>query len=86
LFEDGVILLGVGTDITKQYIDYNAKVVMTSVGLKPFKDDVFNPCIWANKYSKSSNVQTAMKEKNSGNYLLGKLETTISNDDWEAFK
>lgn len=84
LFVDGVKLLGIGDDVLKQFVDYNAKVVMSSVGLKPFKEDVFNPCIWANKYTKSSNVQTAQKEKNNANYLLGQLNTDITNEFWES--
>jgi len=83
LFVDNVILLGIGDDVLKQFVDYNAKVVMTSVGLTPLKIDVFNPCSWATKYSKSSNVQTAQKEKNNANYLLGKLNTTIPADFWK---
>lgn len=86
LFEEGVILLGISNDALKQFVDYNAKIVMTSVGLKPLKEDVFNSCSWANKYSKSSNVQTAMKEKNSANYLLGQLNTTFDSDFWDKLK
>ena len=86
LFEDGVILLGISNEALKQSVDYNAKVVMTSVGLKPFKEDVFNSCTWANKYTKSSNVQTAQKEKNNANYLLGKLNTNIPFLFWNNFQ
>lgn len=86
LFEDGVILLGISNDALKQFVDYNAKVVMTSIGLKPIIDDVFNSCSWANKYTKSSNVQTAQKEKNNANYLLGKLNTNIPASFWIDFQ
>ena len=86
LFEDGVVLLGIGSDILKQFVDYNAKVVMTSIGLPVFKKDVFNPCTWANAYSKSSNVQTASKEKNGSNYLLGRLNANIAPGFWENLK
>lgn len=84
LFEENVILLGIGDDVLKQYVDYNAKVVMTSVGLAPLKEDVFNPCSWANKYTKSSNVQTAQKEKTNANYLLGKLNTSTPPEFWKS--
>ena len=84
LFEDDPILLGISSEVLKQYVDYNARIVMTSVQLEPLSDDVFNPCTWANKYNKSSNVQTAMKEKNSANYLLGRLNTEVSNEFWES--
>ena len=85
LFEDGVIILGLSSDSLKGYVDYNAKVVMTSVGLKPLKEKVFDTCIWAKKYSKSSNVQTAQKEKNSANYLLGVLDPYVPSEDWDSF-
>lgn len=84
LFEDGVILLGVGHDVLKEFVDYNAKIVMTSVGIEPFKNDVFNPCTWSNKYTKSSNVQTAQKEKISANYLLGKINMHTTEEFWSS--
>lgn len=84
LFEENVILLGIGADILKQYVDYNAKIVMTSVGQEPLVDETFNPCTWDKKYKKSSNVQTAMKEKNSANYLLGKINPDSPQEFWES--
>ena len=84
LFEEDVQLMGINSQVEKQYVDYNAKIVMTSVGLEPFKAEVFNPCIWANKYTKSSNVQTAQKEKDNANYLLGKLDTETSQEFWKG--
>ena len=82
LFEDNPILLGISSDVLKKYVDYNAKIVMTSVDVEPLTEDTFNPCTWANKYVKSSNVQTAMKEKNSANYLLGRLDTDTPKEFW----
>lgn len=86
LFEEGAVLLGISADVLKEYVDYNAKNVMTSIGLDAIKEDTFNPCSWANKYVKSSNVQTAMKEKNSANYLLGKLNTNVPQEFWDEMK
>ena len=59
---------------------------MNSIGLKPFKKDTFNPCTWDKKYIKSSNVQTAMKEKSSANYLLGSLDTSTPPEFWDSLK
>lgn len=84
LFEENPILLGISSDILKQYVDYNAKIVMTSVGLEPLVQETFNPCSWSKKYIKSSNVQTAMKEKNSANYLLGRINTDTSREFWRS--
>ena len=83
LFEDNVVLLGISEPVLKQYVDYNAKQVMKAIGLDPLIDTVFNPCIWADKYLKSSNVQTAQKEKDNSNYLLGKLNMNIQKDFWK---
>lgn len=82
LFEENPILLGVSSDILKSYVDYNAKIVMSAAGIEPFLKDTFNPCNWAKKYQKSSNIQTAMKEKNSANYLLGKVNSDIPLSFW----
>jgi ribonucleoside-diphosphate reductase beta chain len=76
-------LLGVNNAVLKQYVTYNLHSVMTSVGQPPIVDKVPNPCIWANKYTRPSNVQTAQKEKTSGNYLLGIVDTHIPTDFWE---
>ena len=82
LFEENPILLGISSDILKSYVDYNAKIIMSAAGIEPFLEDTFNPCNWAKKYQKSSNIQTAMKEKNSANYLLGKVNSDIPLSFW----
>ena len=84
MFEENPILLGISSEILKQYVDYNAKIVMTSVGVNPLVEETFNPCTWSKKYIKSSNVQTAMKEKNSANYLLGRINNDTNKQFWEA--
>ena len=78
LFEDGVKLMGVNKVILKQYVTYNLHSVMTSVKQTPILDKVPNPCVWSNKYSKPSGIQTAQKEKTSGNYLLGIVDTNVN--------
>ncbi len=57
---------------------------MSSVGQTPIVDKLANPCIWSNKYTRPSNIQTAQKEKTSGNYMLGIVDTNVSTEDWEA--
>ena len=82
-YPDGTRMLGVNNAVVKQYVTYNIHSVMTSVGLTPIVDKLPNPCVWASKYTKPSNVQTAQKEKTTGNYLLGIVDTDISNEEWE---
>lgn len=83
LFEDGPQLLGISNTVLKQYVKYNSNKIMKSVGLPQHFEDTFNPCSWANKYDKMSNVQTAQKEKVSGNYELGTLNSVMTADDWK---
>ena len=75
-------LLGVNNAVLKQYVTHNLHSVMTSVGQPPIVDKVSNPCVWANKYTRPSNVQTAQKEKTSGNYLLGLVDTNTTPEFW----
>lgn len=84
--EDGVRLLGINEAVLKQYVTSNLYSVMTSVRQPPIVDKLENPCKWANKYTKPSNVQTAQKEKTSGNYLLGIVATDTDIEFWEGLK
>ena len=79
-------LLGVNNKVLKQYVTSNLHSVMTSVKQTPIVDKLDNPCVWANKYNRPSNIQTAQKEKTSGNYLLGVVDTDMSQDDWNELK
>lgn len=83
-YPEDVRLMGVNNKVLKQYVTSNLHSVMTSIGQTPIVDKLDNPCIWANKYSRPSNVQTAQKEKTSGNYLLGVVDTTTSADFWTS--
>ena len=81
--EEDVRLLGVNEAITKQFVTSNLHSVMTSVKQPPIVDKVDNPCKWANKYSRPSNIQTAQKEKTSGNYLLGIVSADTTAEFWQ---
>ena len=85
-YTDDVRLLGVNNKVLKQYVTSNLHSVMTSVKQQPIVDKVDNPCIWANKYTRPSSIQTAQKEKTSGNYLLGVVSTDIKPEFWSTLK
>ena len=82
-YTDDTRLLGVNNAVVKQYVTSNLHSVMTSVGQTPIVDKLDNPCVWSNKYTRTSNVQTAQKEKTSGNYLLGIVDTDIPTSFWK---
>jgi ribonucleotide reductase beta subunit family protein with ferritin-like domain len=81
-YTDDTRLLGVNNAVLKQYVTANLYSVMTSVGQMPIVDKVDNPCSWANKYTRPSNIQTAQKEKTSGNYMLGVVNQNTSLEFW----
>ena len=85
-YTDDVQLLGVNNKVLKQYVTSNLHSVMTSIGQIPIVDKVDNPCKWANKYTRPSSIQTAQKEKTSGNYLLGVVKPDMTKDLWESLK
>lgn len=85
-YTDDVQLLGVNNKVLKQYVTANLYSVMTSIGQTPIVDKLDNPCKWANKYTRPSSIQTAQKEKTSGNYLLGIVKRDMDKAKWEALK
>ena len=87
LYPDGepINLLGISKEALRQYVDYNIGVVCRTVGVEVFVKKVANPFVWADKYSKLSATQVAMKETDNSAYLLGKLNTEVSDEDYEGF-
>jgi len=86
LFEDDAKILGLNANILKQYAQYNIYKVMNAIGLDNIVDKISNPCSWANKFTKTANLQVALNETDGTNYLLGKIDKHISNEDWDSFK
>jgi len=82
-YTDDVQLLGVNNKIMKQFVTNNLYTVMNAVGQPPIVEKVSNPCVWANKYTRPSSIQTAQKEKTTGNYMLGIVDQNMSQDDWD---
>jgi len=76
-------LIGINNKIMKQYIKNNMYNVTKTLFSEPIVDYVPDPAPWVGKYLKLSNVQTAMKETDSGNYLLGKIDTNIPDNFWD---
>jgi len=83
-YTDDTRLLGVNNAVVKQYITANIHSVMTSVGQPPIVDRVDNPCSWAKKYTRPSNIQTAQKEKTGGQYLLGIVRQDTTSKFWNT--
>lgn len=77
-------LLGINNKSMKLYSNYNIYNTMVGIGLEPIVDKIEdNPMSWLNSFKSLSTVQVAQKETSGTNYLLGRLNLTISEDEWK---
>jgi ribonucleoside-diphosphate reductase beta chain len=84
LFENDTRMLGLNANVLKKYSQYNMYKAMTAIGLEPIVDKVnSNPCSWATKYVKTGNMQVALNEADGTAYLLGRLNKTITEQQYE---
>ncbi len=85
LFESGS-MIGLNKDILCQYVEYITNIRMQAVGLKlPFQVKS-NPIPWINNWLVSDNVQVAPQEAEMSSYLVGQIDSEISEDDLSDFK
>lgn len=85
LFKDGS-MIGLNKEILSQYVEYITNIRMQAVGLRPaYKDATKNPIPWINAWLSSDNVQTAPQETAITSYLVGQIDTTVSDDDFAEF-
>lgn len=85
LFSGGS-MIGLNKDILCQYIEYITNIRMQAVGLKlPFQTKS-NPIPWINNWLVSDNVQVAPQEAEMSSYLVGQIDSEISEDDLSDFE
>lgn len=84
IFEEDARLLGLNSKILKEYAQYNMYKALSSVGVTPFVKKINkNPCSWAVKYTNTSNMQVALNESDGVNYLLGVVNKSMSEEDYQ---
>lgn len=79
LFQYGA-MLGLNANIIKQYIRYITARRMSVIGLTPEFDVPENPIPWMKNWINSGNVQTTPQEKELSAYIVGGLDTSVSDD------
>ncbi|HAB80478.1 MAG TPA: ribonucleotide-diphosphate reductase subunit beta [Glaciecola sp.] len=85
LFANGS-MIGLNEDILCQYVEYIANQRMSAIGLgQPF-DIASNPLPWMNNYLSSDNVQVAPQESEISSYLVGQIDSEVSEDEFDAFE
>lgn len=86
LFKDGS-MIGLNKDILCQYIEYIANLRMEAVGLPvAFPNSKSNPIPWINTWLSSDNVQVAPQETEISSYLVGQIDSDLSNSDFDDFE
>ncbi|AEO08536.1 ribonucleotide-diphosphate reductase subunit beta [Buchnera aphidicola str. Ak (Acyrthosiphon kondoi)] len=85
LFQNGS-MLGLNKDILCQYIEYITNIRMNAIGFKmPFKKQS-NPIPWINDWLTSDNIQTAPQETEISSYLVGQIDSEVSDDAFKKFE
>lgn len=86
LFKDGG-MIGLNKDILYEYIDYITNIRMRGVGLEPaFPAVKSNPIPWINNWLISDNVQVAPQETEISSYLVGQIDSDMTDNDLEDFE
>jgi ribonucleoside-diphosphate reductase beta chain len=85
LFQNGS-MIGLNKEILCQYVEYIANQRMTAIGLDAPFDVSSNPLPWMNNYLNSDNVQVAPQESEISSYLVGQIDSAVSEDDFADFE
>lgn len=86
LFKDGS-MIGLNKDILCQYVEYITNLRMEAVGLPAiFPDAKSNPIPWINTWLSSDNVQVAPQETEISSYLVGQIDSDLSDSDFDDFE
>ncbi|ADP66002.1 ribonucleotide-diphosphate reductase subunit beta [Buchnera aphidicola str. TLW03 (Acyrthosiphon pisum)] len=85
LFKSGS-MLGLNKDILCQYIEYITNIRMHAIGFKmPFKKQS-NPIPWINDWLTSDNIQIAPQETEISSYLVGQIDSEVSDNEFKKFE
>ena len=86
LFKDGS-MIGLNKDILCQYIEYISNIRMTALNLPTlFPNAKSNPIPWINSWLSSDNVQVAPQETEITTYLVGQVDSDMSDADFDDFE
>lgn len=86
LFKDGS-MIGLNKDILCQYIEYISNIRMTALNLPNlFPNAKSNPIPWINSWLSSDNVQVAPQETEITNYLVGQVDSDMSDANFDDFE
>lgn len=86
LFKDGS-MIGLNKDILCSYIEYVTNLRMEAIGFPVlFPNSKSNPIPWINSWLSSDNVQVAPQETEISSYLVGQINSDMSDTDFGEFE
>lgn len=80
LFKDGS-MIGLSENILNQYVEYITDQRMVTAGLEPHFGTTNNPIPWIQAWFESDNVQVAPQETEITSYLVGQINSSVSEED-----
>jgi ribonucleoside-diphosphate reductase beta chain len=84
LFRDGS-MIGLNEKILCDYVEYITNQRMAAVGFEAPFAARSNPIPWINSYLVSDNVQVAPQEAEISSYLVGQIDSSVEESDFENF-
>ena len=84
LFKDGS-MIGLNAEILSQYVEYITNTRLRAIGFKNAFPTLTNPLPWMNSWLVSDSVQVAPQEAEISSYLVGAIDSAVSEDDFSDF-
>lgn len=84
LFKDGSII-GLNAQILKEYVQYITTVRLEAIGMESPYSINKNPIPWITSHLVSQNVQVAPQEAEISSYLVGQVDSSVADGDFDDF-
>ena len=84
LFKDGSII-GLNATLLKSYNKHLINKRLSAIGYKHIYEHSENPLSWMDNWLNSSNVEVAPQETELTSYVVGGLDASTTDDDWNIF-
>ncbi|RLA60965.1 MAG: ribonucleotide-diphosphate reductase subunit beta [Epsilonproteobacteria bacterium] len=85
LFKSGS-MIGLNADILKDYVEYITNQRLKAINFEPIFENKGNPLPWMNSWLNSDNVQVAPQESEISSYLVGAINSEVSETDFNDFE
>jgi ribonucleoside-diphosphate reductase beta chain len=84
LFQNGS-MIGLNAQILSDYVEYITNVRLKAVGFDEIFPSRQNPLPWMNAWLSSDNVQVAPQESEISSYLVGQIDNSLEEGDFDDF-